>query len=268
MTYIGIISIVLYLLSAGLLFQRLRESARTAKPFSHRRLILLAALAMLLHGLLVYQGLFTLQGLNVGFFVILSLVGWLISLLLLLSVLRQPVESLGIFVFPLAALAEALQLLIPESQYLPQHFSTGLEFHILVSILAYSLLSIAAIQAVLLYIQDSHLHNKHPGGFIRALPPLETMETLLFRMIGLGFIVLSISLLSGAFYLEDILGQHLVHKTILSIVAWLMFAILLFGRWRFGWRGRTAIRWTISGFIFLMLAYFGSKFVIELLLQR
>jgi len=268
MTYIGIVSIVLYLLSAGWLFQHLRESARTAKPVSHRRLILLAMFAMVLHLLLVYQGLFTPQGLNVGFFVILSLVGWLISLLLLLSMLRQPIESLGIFIFPLAALTVALQLLIPESQYLPQHFSLGLEFHILVSILAYSLLSIAAIQAVLLYIQDSHLHNKHPGGFIRALPPLETMETLLFRMIGLGFVVLSFSLLSGAFYLEDILGQHLVHKTILSFVAWLMFAILLLGRWRFGWRGRTAIRWTISGFLFLMLAYFGSKFVIELLLRR
>ena len=135
------------------------------------------------------------------------------------------------------------------------------------SILAYSLLSIAAVQAVLLYIQDTHLHNKHPGGFIRALPPLETMETLLFQMIGLGFIVLSISLLSGVPYIENILDQRLVHKTVLSVTAWVVFGILLFGRWRFGWRGRTAIRWTISGFILLMLAYFGSKFVIQLILQ-
>ena len=94
------------------------------------------------------------------------------------------------------------------------------------------------------------------------------MENLLFQMIGLGFIILSISLLSGLFYLENILAQHLVHKTVLSVVAWIIFGILLFGRWRFGWRGRTAIRLTISGFIMLMLAYFGSKFVIELILQR
>ena len=79
---------------------------------------------------------------------------------------------------------------------------------------------------------------------------------------------LTISLLSGLFYLEDILAQHLVHKTILSFGAWLLFGILLWGRFQFGWRGRTAIRWTISGFVFLMLAYFGSKFVIELVIQR
>lgn len=268
MPYLGVISIVLYLLAAGLLLQRLRRGDSSAGAADRRLALVPAVLAMLLHGVLVYQGLFTPQGLNVAFFEILSLVGWLVSLLLLLTILRQPVESIGIIVFPLAALAEALYLLFPDQQHLPQHFSAGLEFHILASILAYSLLSIAAVQAVLLYIQDSHLHNKHPGGFVRALPPLETMETLLFRMIALGFVLLSISLLSGGFYLEDIFGQHLVHKTLLSIIAWLLFAILLFGRWRFGWRGRTAIRWTISGFVFLMLAYFGSKFVIELLLQR
>jgi ABC-type uncharacterized transport system permease subunit len=94
------------------------------------------------------------------------------------------------------------------------------------------------------------------------------METLLFRMIGLGFVTLSLSLISGAFYLDDIFGQHLAHKTVLSVLAWLIFAILLWGRWQFGWRGRTAIRWTITGFVILMLAYFGSKFVIQLILQR
>ena len=93
------------------------------------------------------------------------------------------------------------------------------------------------------------------------------METLLFQMIGLGFIVVSVALLSGVFYIENIFDQRLVHKTVLSVTAWIIFGVLLFGRWRFGWRGRTAIRWTISGFVLLMLAYFGSKFVIQLVLQ-
>ena len=87
-------------------------------------------------------------------------------------------------------------------------------------------------------------------------------------MIGSGFALLSAGLLTGIFFLEDIFAQHLVHKTVLSIVAWLVFGILLWGRWRFGWRGRTAIRWTLSGFVVLLLAYFGSKFVLELILQR
>lgn len=263
----GGLSIILYLTSGILLLLKI-NSQPLVTGLSRFQLLLPALIAVLFHGWLVYQGLLTPQGLDVGFFSVLSLVGCLVAFLLLAATFSQPIESLGIFVFPVAALMLLLRLVNPEGYFLAQHLGTGLEFHILSSILAYSLLSIAAVQAILLYIQDSHLHNKHPGGFIRALPPLETMENLLFQMIGLGFLVLSISLLSGLFYLENILAQHLVHKTVLSVVAWIIFGVLLFGRWRFGWRGRTAIRFTISGFIMLMLAYFGSKFVIELILQR
>ena len=124
------------------------------------------------------------------------------------------------------------------------------------------------IGLILLAIQDRHLHNRQPGGFIRALPPLQVMEALLFQMIGVGYVLLTLALLTGILFLEDIFAQHLVHKTVLSIIAWLVFGILLWGRWHFGWRGRVAIRWTIGGFIFLMLAYFGSKFVLELILNR
>ncbi len=136
------------------------------------------------------------------------------------------------------------------------------------SITAYSLLTIAALQAIMLYIQDVQIHNKHPGGFVRALPPLETMERLLFRLLTLGFIVLSVSLISGGFYINNLFEQHLVHKFVLSVSAWILFGTLLWGRWRFGWRGRIAIRWTLTGFILLLLAYFGSKIVIELILKR
>ena len=174
----------------------------------------------------------------------------------------------GIIVFPFGALSLALRELNPEAHYLTNTLSAGLEFHILISILAYSMLSIAVVQAILLYIQDHQLRHKHPGGLIHALPPLETMENLLFSMIGLGFVTLTLSLLSGLFYLDDIFAKEHVHKTVLSFGAWLFFGILLWGRFQFGWRGRTAIRWTIIGFILLMLAYFGSKFVHELILQR
>ena len=139
--------------------------------------------------------------------------------------------------------------------------------HILTSLLAYSILGLAALQSILLAIQDFHLRNRSPGGFIRALPPLQTMESLLFQMIGVGFVLLSLALLSGILFLEDIFAQHLVHKSTLSIAAWVVFALLLWGRWRFGWRSRVAIRWTLWGYVFLMLAYFGSKFVLELVLN-
>ena len=113
--------------------------------------------------------------------------------------------------------------------------------------LGIALLPLAMVQALLLAIQDHHLRNRQPGGFVRALPPLKTMETLLFQMIGAGFALLTLSLVTGILFLEDILAQHLVHKTVLSFVAWVIFAVLLWGRWRFGWRGRKAIRWTQTG---------------------
>lgn len=260
-------AILMYLLAGGLLWRRLVSGAPAA-PATRLRLLAPGLIAVVLHGVLLWQVLFTPAGVDVGFYTIFTLVGWLAALLLLLSALSRPVESLGIVVLPFTAVTVLLRLLSDERHILARDLAAGLEFHILVSILAYSLLSIAVVQAILLYFQDAHLHNKQPGGIVRALPPLETMETMLFQMIGLGFIVLSISLLSGGLYLEDILAQHLVHKTVLSIVAWILFGILLWGRVQFGWRGRVAIRWTIAAFIVLMLAYFGSKFVIELVLQR
>ena len=143
-----------------------------------------------------------------------------------------------------------------------------LEAHILISIFAYSFLSIAAVQAILLSIQNKHLHNQHPGGFIRALPPLQTMESLMFQMLAMGFVLQSFSLISGFIFLDDMFAQHLVHKTILSIIAWIIFAVLLWGRWKFGWRGKIAIRWTLGGFVSLLLAYLGSKMVLEIMLGR
>lgn len=266
MLVISLLAVFFYLACSLLLVIRLRK-ATLAQKQPDERLLGVGLVGMLLHGWLVYHGLWVDTGLNVGFFSIFSLVGWLVALLLVIVTFRQKVESLGIVVFPFSALSVLLQYINADQQHIVQ-FNAGIQSHILISILAYSLLSIAAVQAILLYVQESHLHNKQPGGFIRALPPLDTMEKLLFRIIALGFIVLSISLISGVIYLDDMFAQHMVHKTILSVVAWFIFAILLWGRWQFGWRGRTAIRWTISGFVFLMLAYFGSKFVIELVLHR
>jgi len=149
-----------------------------------------------------------------------------------------------------------------------QHQYIALEWHILLSLTAYSLFTLAAIQAIVLAIQEQHLHQHHPAGLMRKLPPLQTMENWLFKLIFYGFVVLSLGLFSGFFFLEDLFSQHLVHKTILSLVSWVVFAILLWGRKTFGWRGKIAVRWTLTGFSFLVLAYFGSKFVLEFLLDR
>ena len=262
---IGILAILLYLASSLLLAVRL---LRRDLPLGHTTAIVLGLGAVLLHAAVLFPLLMTKTGFNLGFFNAASLVGWLTALLLLLSSLRRPLENLGIILLPMTALTLALVFAYPSQHVLSISGNWRLDLHILLSILAYSLLVIAALQALVLALQDRQLRNRHPGGLIRALPPLQVMESLLIQLIGIGFALLSLALLTGFFFLEDIFAQHLVHKTVLSLVAWAVFATLLWGRWKFGWRGRTAIRWTLGGFMFLMLAYFGSKLVLELLLAR
>lgn len=233
-------------------------------------LLLIAAVGVTLHAGVLYNNIFATAagGLNFSFFNAASLMTWLAAALLLLAAASKPVESLGVVILPSAAIALALELLFPASHILLTADAAELRYHIVISILAYSMLSIAALQSVVLWIQNKSLRAKHPGGFIRSFPPMETMESLLFQMIAVGFVFLTLSLLTGLPQIDNMFAQHQAHKTILSIVAWCFFAVLLWGRWRFGWRGRTAVRWVLSGFVVLLLAYFGVKLVKELLLGR
>lgn len=134
-----------------------------------------------------------------------------------------------------------------------------IQVHVVLSIASAALLTLAAVQAVTLAVQDRYLHEGARLRVVQALPPLQSMERLLFLLISLGFFLLSLSLLSGLMFVDDLMAQHLAQKTVLSVAAWGIFGLLLFGRWRQGWRGRTAIRWTLSGYGVLILAYFGSK---------
>lgn len=270
-TLTGIIAFILYSVSGLLLAKRLfhdRTKPEKTGGISRQQIIIIGLVAVVFHAVTLYHTLFVAGGLNIGFFSVLSLISWLIALLVLLAALSNPIESLGVFLLPLASIAISLEMIFPTQHTLAGDQALELKLHIMMSVLAYSLLSIAAVQSVLLAIQDKHLREKRPGGFIRALPPMQTMESLLFQLIGLGLTILTLSLISGVIYLDDMFAQHLAHKTILSMTAWVVFATLLWGRWKFGWRGRTAIRWTLTGFIVLLLAYMGSKWVTEIMLGR
>jgi len=266
MTFLSITTSLIYCFCAVLFILRLFN--KPVGVFNQKSLlIVIGFIASALHLFILIQTMNTPLGIDISIFSILSLTSWLILILLLLATLKYPVENLLIIIMPLGAIFIILRFISSHHFYLSEQLPFGLETHIILSILSYSLLSIAAVQACLLYIQERHIRNRHPGGFIRALPPLETMESLLFHIITIGFVILSFSLVTGIFYLNNIFEQHLVHKTLLSILGWITFAILLWGRHQFGWRGRTAIKWTISGFVLLMLAYFGSQFVLQLILQ-
>jgi ABC-type uncharacterized transport system permease subunit len=250
-----------YLSSAFLL---IRDALREQ---SHPAPLYIAWLAALTHtGILAAPYLHTTL-FSFSFFNIASLISCLVSLLLLIAALNKPVEKLGIALFPIAAVMLVLNYLLPHPAQTLQTTSTPMHLHILTSIIAFSLLNIAALQAILLAIHEQQLRNHPPKRFILRLPPLQTMESLLFQMISTGMIFLSLSLVSGFIFIEDLFAQHLAHKTLLSLLAWFIFSGLLFGRLRYGWRGKTAVKWTLSGFILLLLAYFGSKLVLELILH-
>ena len=240
--------------------------ARRAAP--NKPLLLVLGLAALIAQCLgLTPQLLTDAGLVLDFFNAANLIAAAVIALTLLACLRIPVENLLLFLFPLGMLTAALSVLVPHGTLEPINEQPGILAHILLSVLAYGLLTIAVFQALLLLVQDHRLKHKHPAGLIRNFPPLQTMESLLFGFLWAGWGLLSLSLVSGWLFLDNLFAQHLVHKTLLSCVAWVVFGLLLWGRTRLGWRGHKAIRWTLAGFCLLMLAYFGSKLVREFILH-
>ncbi|MDP2099194.1 MAG: cytochrome c biogenesis protein CcsA [Methylobacter sp.] len=257
------LSICTYLASTLLIIRDAQHNKKQRTP------LYLAWLAVAAHISYVAANFQQNNGFNFSFISTATLVSLIVALLLLMATLNKPVEKLGIVIFPIAAIMLALDLNLPEKEHLLQHTGNWqMNVHILASIIAFSLLNIAALQAILLAIQDQQLKSHPPKRFIQSLPSLQAMEALLFQMLGTGLFFLTLSLISGFIFIEDLFAQHLAHKTVLSIIAWIIFSSLLIGRLRYGWRGRTAVRWTLTGFVLLLLAYFGSKLVLEIILQR
>jgi ABC-type uncharacterized transport system permease subunit len=257
----ALFAVVLYLAAAGGLARPLLSGGL---PLNKSALGLAGAAVLTHAGILLsmHRG-----ALDLHFFAALSLVACVVSALTLLVNLNRPVAALGVIVFPLTAL-----LLAADSYFAPLTAPVALDWqiklHVTVALLAFGVLSIAAALAILLAVQERALRHRQLGPWLRALPPLTLTETLLFRLIGAGFALLTLTLLSGALFVDDLFGQHLIHKTVLSIIAWLVFGALLFGRWRYGWRGRSAVNLTLVGMGVLLLAFFGTKAVLELILHR
>ncbi len=261
LSLLALVSAALYLIAAGLVaVPLLRGGAPQVRASLWIGTIAVVAHAAILIG--THRG-----GIDLHFFSALSLVGACVAAMCLIVNLARPVATLGVLVFPLAAV-----LLLIDAYAAPPTAPAPLEWqiklHVVFALLGYSVLSIAALLAILLAIQEHALRNREYGGFASALPPLTLTEALLFQLIGAGFVLLTLTLLSGILFVENLFAQHLIHKTVLSIAAWLVFGILLFGRWRYGWRGRRAVRLTLSGMALLLLAYFGSRFVLEVILHR
>ncbi len=195
------------------------------------------------------------------------LISAMVVLILLAVSTVKPVLNVAVGIFPLAGLALVMATGLPSAER-TNGLTPGIAVHALSSLLAFAVLAIAAVQAVLLGLQNRALRHHHTRGIVQALPPLTTMERVLFELIWGGVALLTLSILSGFLFLDSMFAQHLAHKTILSLAAWVIFSVLLFSHHRLGWRGMRAVRWTLGGCAVLLIAYFGSKFVLEVVLGR
>jgi ABC-type uncharacterized transport system permease subunit len=251
---------------------RWRSEAPAAALKLWERAAVAAALA--LHGALLYEGLFATPELRFGFAQALSVMLFLAALMCWLEAFLYPVEALLPLVLAAAAACAPLPAFFP-GRLSPDavSFAQSFEFrlHLLFGMLAYSLFTVAMLHAVLIAKVESRLHaGPGLGGALAGLPPLLSLERLVFALIAAAFAVLTVTLVLGILYSEAFLGRAMrfEHKTVFIVLSWLIFGLLLGGRWRYGWRGRTALRWTLTGFVLLMLAYPGSRFVLEVLLHR
>jgi ABC-type uncharacterized transport system permease subunit len=187
-----------------------------------------------------------------------------------LSGLLGTMPSVGTVVLPVAAAASLLPGLMTSSHRFQYAGEAWAAVHVAVALVSYALFIVAALQALLLMGLERRLHRRLPDPGADSLPPLLTLERFLFRLVGAGFVLLTVTLATGVLFSEQIFGRAIpfTHKSVFSVLGWLTFGGLLWGRWRYGWRGRVALRWILAGTVFVFLAYLGSKFVLEVLLGR
>jgi ABC-type uncharacterized transport system permease subunit len=230
----------------------------------------LPVLPLLVHLYLLNQGVFGGEGVRIGFATSLSAVAALTVMTYAAAAWRYHLGGVQGFVLAFAGVAVGIEAIAPIPQAAAHSALPMFKLHLAMAFAAYSLFTIAALHAGLIALAQKHLHKAVPPTLVSGLPPLLTLEKLLFRMIQVGFLLLTLTLLTGVVFSEEIFGTPVTlnHKTVFGIASWLIFGALLLGRRIYGWRGRTAIYWTLTGFVSLMLAYVGFKFVLEVLLGR
>jgi ABC-type uncharacterized transport system permease subunit len=259
-----------YLAAAALEWRRLAPPAVTAPEPNRLIASLLAGAALVGHAALVAGAVINRDGLDVSLANALSAVAGLTALFAWIGNRARALPGVAIVALPVAALAAPLPALFAN----PHRFSLVDEpwaaLHITIALVAYALLIVAALQALLLLGLERRLHRALPDRAAETLPPLLTLERFLFRLVAIGYVLLTLTLVSGAVFSEELFGKPLrfTHKIVFSLLAWVVFSGLLFGRYRYGLRGRTALHWILAGTALLLLAYVGSKFVLEVILGR
>lgn len=268
--FLGPLGALLYLACTWLCIRQIMPGAttETSEGLLKNPAKVLLSMALVLHSLAAITLINTENGYDFSFFHVAVIFSWVMVTVLAIGCMKRPLSNLFLFVLPIAAISLLTPSLSTTVTRNTDQISTGVALHILFSLVAFSLQTLAAIQAVLVLHLMRNLKKHHFNESLRHLPPLQSMEHFMFEIIFWGLLFLLLAIVSGFVFMEDMFAQHLAHKTILSISSALFFSLLLLGRKFWGWRGRKAQRWVWSAYGFLILAYFGSKFVLEILLNR
>lgn len=228
----------------------------------------LAAIGWFAHGYALCESVFRGPALALSVTDSASIIGWVVATIaILIAIRRIRFDLISGCLLIAAGITGAVTNDSTRDFALNDH-GWEITTHVIVAIIAYALITIGAVLAVALSLLDRRLRKHKPLGILSSLPSVEALESGMFQALIVGFILLSFALFSGFIFVENLFTQHLAHKVILSCIAWLVLATLFFGRWRFGWRGQFAAKWAISGYVLLVLAYFGSKIVLEQVLGR
>ncbi len=259
-----------YLAAAWLEWRQLAHAPERATPAAAAIARWLPALALVGHAVLVSGVVFAGRGLDLSLANALSAVAGLIALFAWLGSRSGALPGVAVVALPVAAVAVVLPLLFANPHRMSLADEPWAALHIAVALTAYAMLIVAALQALLLLSLERRLHRGLAARGEAAMPPLLTLERFLFRLVGLGYALLTLTLLSGIIFSEELFGKPLTltHKIVFSVLGWLVFGALLVGRYRYGWRGRVALRWILVGSVLLLLGYLGSKFVLEAILHR
>ena len=257
---IAVLASLLYFYASFIIWNKIQSPTQAdIRP----KIIKIIIVAVLLHAYTLSNSLWLDANIIFNIGNGLSLVALLGSLILLITHLNKPTETLGIFIYPLAALSILLPLAINSQVQLPIELGS----HILISIAAYSIMGIATAQAILYGVQERNFKAKRLTKLMKALPPLQVMESTLLQFVKIGFIFLTFALISGAFFVENLFEQHLIHKTFFAILAWFVYGLFLFGQAKYGWRGQTAARFTIWAYFLLILSYLGTTLILQFLIK-
>jgi ABC-type uncharacterized transport system permease subunit len=262
-----------WLLLSGVAWRASRPAlaAGPASRAESRIEIVLVPVALVLHGMLLYRRVVVPDGLDLGVANAVSMLVWLTVLIYWLAGLAFPGISgiLGL-VAPVALIAVLLQLVIPTGHVVTYGGDPLFTLHFVIAMLGYSLFIVATVHSLVMLAEEKWLHRGVLPPFLKSLPPLLEMEVLLFRILLAAFVMLTLTVVSGVFFSEQLFGKPMqfTHKTVFAIISWLIFGGLLAGHHFRGWRGRKAVHWMLAGFTALLLAYVGGKVVLELILKR